>query len=84
MTDKEFNDIIEKLSRVWRKSFSETLRDLCNEAGISFRLILNNDEKKEIVKRILEKKESESIIPIEKHNEILSWVNKRRGKRRSE
>jgi hypothetical protein len=46
LTDKEFNDIIEKLSRAWRKSFSETLRDLCTEAGIEFKLTLSAQRKK--------------------------------------
>lgn len=83
MTDKEFNDTIEKLSRIWNKSFSETLRDLCSEAGIEFKLTLKTEEKKEVMKKILEKDVAKEIIPQDKMDEILRWINTRRGKKSS-
>lgn len=84
MTDKDFNDAIEKLSKILRKSFAETLRDLCNEAGLEFSLILNNEQKKEIMKKILEKKESDMIFSPEKREEILRWIEIRKGRRKSD
>lgn len=81
MTEKEFNDIVERLSRAWRKSFAETLRDLCNGTGIEFKLNLRTEEKKEIMKKILELEESKDIIPDEKRDEIIKWIQSGRRKR---
>ena len=84
LTDKEFNDIIEALSRKWHKSFSETLRDLCTEAGLQFKLNLSTQEKKEVMKVVLEKQEAQSLIPQEKREEIKRWIESKRGRRSGE
>ncbi len=84
MTEKDFNDAIEKLSKILRKSFAETLRDLCNEAGIDFGLILKNEQKKEIMKKILERKESDLIFSPEKREEVVRWVETRSRGRKSD
>lgn len=75
MTDKEFNDVIERLSKIWRKSFAETLRDLCNDAGIEFKLTLSAKDKKEIMRRVLELNESNEILSEEKRSEISKWIS---------
>ncbi len=82
ISDKEFNDIIESLSRLYRKSFAETLRDLCNEAEIEFKLILTAEDKKKIIKKILEKSESQKIIPPDKAGKIRDWLETKKGKGR--
>jgi len=84
VTEKDFNDAIEKLSKILRKSFAETLRDLCNEAGIDFGLILKNEQKKEIMKKILERKESDLIFSPEKREEVVRWVETRSRGRKSD
>lgn len=84
MTDKDFNDAIEKLSKILRKSFAETLRDLCDEAGIDFGLILKNEQKKEIMRKLLDRKESELIFSPEKREEVLKWIETRSRGRKSD
>jgi len=84
ISDKQFNDIIESLSREWRKSFSETLRDLCNEAGIQFKLILSAQEKKEILKIVLSKEESHKIMDSTLREKVIEWIESKRGKKTSE
>ncbi len=76
ISDKKFNDIIERLSRLWRKSFAETLRDLCTEAGIEFKLILKGEEKKAILRKIIEKEEAKMVIDEELLEVITRWVEK--------
>jgi hypothetical protein len=84
LTDKEFNDIIEKLSRFWRKSFSETLRDLCTEAGIEFKLTLSTPEKKEVLRKVIEKDDIKNVIDEEIRQKILNWLESKRGRKKSE
>ena len=81
LTDKQFNDIIEALSREWRKSFAETLRDLCTEAGISFKLNLSAQEKKEVLKVLLEKEESHKVIDNSTREKIIEWLETKRGRK---
>ncbi len=84
LTDKEFNDIIEKLSRAWRKSFSETLRDLCTEAGIEFKLRLSAQEKKEVLRKLIEKDYTKYLNDEGLEQKIIGWLESKRGKRKSE
>ncbi len=85
LTDKEFNDIIEKLSKAWRKSFSETLRDLCTEAGIEFKLTLSAQEKKEVLRKLIEKDDYKKYLNDEVlEQKIIDWLESKRGKRKSE
>jgi predicted acetyltransferase len=84
LTDKEFNDIIEKLSRAWRKSFSETLRDLCTEVGIEFKLTLSAQEKKEVLRKLIEKDYTKYLNDEGLEQKIIGWLESKRGKRKSE
>ena len=82
LSDKEFNDIIEKFSKLCRKSFSETLRDLCSEAGIEFKLILSGPEKKEILKVLLKKDEFSDLLEDDTKKKIMEWLESKRGGRK--
>lgn len=82
ISDKEFNDIIESLSKLWRKSFAETLRDLCNEAEIEFKLILGAEDKKKVLRKVLEKPEAKNVIPLDKISKIKDWLESKKGRRK--